>query len=145
MPFRHVVDDNKDIVILKVIGKVSISDIITEIKEAITTKRGIGITRRLIDMRDQEFSFSLEDAQKILGALQIQAKVLRPKKIAIVFQEIPDIFDLDKIKSFLTSPILEIGIFKDKTKAIEFFNKISQGKKDTNDPPKAMWTLKPEK
>ncbi len=145
MPFRHVVDDNKDIVILKTIGKVSVSDIITEIKEAITTKRGDGITRRLIDMRDQKFSFSLEDAQKILGALKIQAKVLRPRKIAIVFQEIPDTFDFDKIKSFLTSPILEIGIFTDKTKAIEFFNKVSQEKKDTNDPPKAVWTLNPEK
>ena len=124
MPFRHVVDEKKDIVILKTIGKVSISDIITEIKAAITTKRGDGITRRLIDMTDQEFSFSFEGAKKILSALQLQGKVLRPRKIAIVFQEIPDSFDFDKIKPFLTSPILEIGIFTDKTKAIEFLNEM---------------------
>jgi hypothetical protein len=147
MPFRHVVDDNKDIVILKVIGKVSVSDIITEIKEAITTKRGDGITRRLINMTDQKFSFDLESAQKILNAMQIQAKVLRPKKIAIVFREIPDSFDFDKIKPFLTSPTLEIGIFTDKTKAIEFLNKVPAEKKDNNAPdrPKAVWTLKPGK
>ncbi|MCD4719496.1 MAG: hypothetical protein K8S13_06505 [Desulfobacula sp.] len=144
MPFQHIVDDNRDIVVLKSIGDVSVPDIMTEIKKAITTKRGDGITRRLIDMTDQKFSYDLEDAQKVLNAVQIEAKVLRPKKIAILFQEIPDSFDFDKIESLLNSPIVEIGIFIDKIKAIEFLNKGQQEKEDNNDPPKAVWTLNPQ-
>ena len=122
MPFRHKVDDKLDIVVLKGIGDVSVMDIISEIQEAISSRRGDGITRRLIDMTDQPFFFNLEDAKKILGLMKIQAKILKPRKIALVFKEIPESFDLEGIRSLLNSPTLKIGVFTDKSQAIRFLN-----------------------
>jgi len=66
MPFKHIVDEEKNIVALKAKGNVSVIDIISEIQAAINSKRGVGVTRRLIDMTEPEFTYDLEDAQKIL-------------------------------------------------------------------------------
>ena len=65
MPFKHIVDEEKNIVVIKAKGKVSVIDIISEIEVAINTKRGDGVTRRLIDMTEQEFTYNLKDAQKV--------------------------------------------------------------------------------
>ena len=122
MPFKHRVDEKLDVVIIKAIGEVSIMDIMSEIQEAIDTKRGDGITRRLVDMTDQEFIFNEAEARKILTLLQVQGKLLRPKKVALLFKQIPEKFDFDKIRSLLNSEFLEIGVFTDKGNAITFLN-----------------------
>lgn len=145
MPFRHKIDKKLDLVVLKVTGKVSVSDIINEIKTALTTKRGMGISRRLIDMREQAISFDLATAKKLLTALQIQAKTLHSKKIALLFTHIPDNLELDQLDVLLNSPAVEIGVFTDKTKSIEFLNKVPEKKSEkTTQPPKVIWTLKPQ-
>ena len=80
MPFKHFVDEKKDIVVLKAIGKVSLVDIMSEIQVAINTKRGDGVKRRLVDMTEQEFTYNFEDAQKILKLVNVSANVLGSKK-----------------------------------------------------------------
>jgi len=128
MPFKHIVDEEKNIVVLKAKGNVSVIDIISEIQVAIDSKRGDGVTRRLIDMTESEFTYDLEDAQKILKMMKGSANVLGSKKIAVLFKEIPDSFDFEKITSLLKSPILEIKVFTDKVKAAQFLNKPSAKK-----------------
>ena len=125
MPFNSVVNNERDIVVLKAKGKVSVMDIINEIQHAISTKRGDGITRRLIDMRDQEFSYDLEDAKKILKMMEASADVLGSKRMAVLFKEIPDSIEFKKIISLLNSATLEIELFTDKAKAVQFLNKPS--------------------
>jgi hypothetical protein len=122
MPFMHKVDEKLDVVIIKAIGEVSIGDIMSEIQEAIDTKRGDGITRRLVDMTDQEFIFNEADARKILTMLQVQGKALRPKKVALLFKQIPENFDFEKIRWLLNTEFLEIGVFTDKGDAVTFLN-----------------------
>jgi hypothetical protein len=122
MSFRYIVDDEMDIVIVKATGKISMREIFGEIKEAVETKRGEGISRRLVDLTDQDFFYELRDAEEILNTLQQAAKSLNTKKIALLFKEIPKNFDLEKIIPLLNSPNMRIRIFLDKTKAIEFLN-----------------------
>ncbi len=123
MPFKHIVDEEKNIVVLKAHGKVSVMDIISEIQKAINTKRGDGIKRRLIDMTNQEFIYDLENAQKVLKMMAVSAKILGSRKIAVLFKEIPDDFDFDKIKTFLNSPNVVIEFFTNKANAARFLNK----------------------
>ena len=125
MPFKHIVDHKKKIVVLKSKGKVSTKDIVYEIQEAINTKRGEGIARRLIDMTDQEFSGYIEDAGTILKMIKASARVLGSRKIAVLFKAIPDSFESGEIILQLRSPTLEIEFFIDNAKAIEFLNKPS--------------------
>ncbi len=128
MPFKHIVDEEKNIVVLKAKGNVTVMEIISEIQVAISTKRGAGIERRLIDMTEQEFIYNLEDAQKVLKMMNISANVLSSKKIAILFKEIPDSFEFGKLKSLLKSSTLEIEFFTDKVKAAQFLSKPSPKK-----------------
>lgn len=123
MPFKHIVDEEKNIVVLKAKGNVSAIDIISEIQVAINSKRGDGVTRRLIDMTEPEFIYDLEDAQKILKMMRGSANVLGSKKIAILFKEIPDNFELGNLKSLMNSSKLEIELFTDKVKAAKFLSK----------------------
>ena len=123
MPFKHIVDEEKNIVVLKAKGNVSVIDIISEIQVAINSKRGDGVTRRLIDMTEPEFTYNLEDAQKILKMMRGSANVLGSKKIAILFKEIPDNFELGNLKALLNSSKLEIELFTDKVKAAKFLSK----------------------
>jgi len=127
--FKHLVDEKRNIVVLKAKGKISVIDIISEIQKAIDTKRGVGITRRLLDMTDQESSFELKDAQKILKMVKASSNTLGSKKIAMLFNEIPDIVKSDEIRSLLNSPTLDIRFFTDKAKAAQFLNKPSAKKK----------------
>jgi len=127
--FKHLVDEKRNIVVLKAKGKISVIDIISEIQKAIDTKRGVGITRRLLDMTDQESSFELKDAQKILKMVKASSNTLGSKKIAMLFNEIPDIVKSDEIRSLLNSPTLDIRFFTDKAKAVQFLNKPSAKKK----------------
>jgi len=123
MLFKHIVDEEKDIVVLKAKGNVSVIDIISEIQVAISTKRGDGVTRRLIDMTEQEFTYNFKDAQKVLKMMKVSANVLGSKKIAILFKEIPENFELKELKSFLKVSTVEIGFFTDKAKATQFLSK----------------------
>jgi hypothetical protein len=123
MPFKHLVDNNKNIVVLKAVGKVSVMDIITEIRKAIDTKRGDGITRRLVDMSDQTLAYDLEDAKKILPMIEASASILGSKKIAVLFKEATNSSDIEQFISLLRSPNLEIEFFSDKTKAANFLSK----------------------
>lgn len=123
MPFKHKIVEDKNIVVLKAKGNVSVTDIISEIQVAIDTKRGEGITRRLIDMTEQKLEFKIEDAQKILKMMKASASALGSKRIAILFKEIPDNFDFGKIKSLMSSSTLEIDLFTDKAKAAQFLSK----------------------
>lgn len=123
MPFKHIVDEEKNIVVLKAKGNVSAIDIISEIQVAINSKRGDGVTRRLIDMTEPEFTYDLEDAQKILKMIRGSANFLGSKKIAILFKEIPDNFELGNLKSLMNSSKFEIELFTDKEKAAKFLNK----------------------
>ena len=66
MPFKHLVDKEKNIVVLKAKGNESPSDIISEIQAAIDSKRGMGITRRLIDITELDLVYSFDHIQKIL-------------------------------------------------------------------------------
>ncbi len=122
MPFKHIVDEEKNIVVIKAKGKVSVIDIISEIEVAINTKRGDGVTRRLIDMTEQEFTYNFKDAQKVLKMMKVSANVLGSKKIAILFREIPKNFELRELKSFLNLSTLEIELFTDKAKAAQFLS-----------------------
>lgn len=125
MPFKHIVDHSKKIVVLKSKGTVTAKDIVYEIQQAIHTKRGEGIARRLIDMTDQDFSGYIEDADTILKMIKASASVLGSRKIAILFKQIPDDFDFGKLISHLRSPTLEIEFFTDQANAIGFLNKSS--------------------
>jgi hypothetical protein len=125
MPFKHMVDDKRDIVVIKATGKVSMMDIMSEIQKAIDTNRGEGVTRRLIDMTNQEISYDLEDAKKILNMMKVSSTILGSNKIAILCKEIPDSSVLDKIRPLINSPRLSIKFFTDKGKAAQFFNKPS--------------------
>ncbi len=122
MPFKHIVDNRLKIVVLKSVGDITVTDVISEIKQAISTKRGAGFKRRLIDMTEREITFELTEVQKILGAMKNQAKVLQTRKIALLFKSMPSNFDLTDIESLLSSETLDIGIFIDKKNAVEFLN-----------------------
>ena len=126
MPFKHIVDEEKNIVVLKAKGNVSAIDIISEIQAAINSKRGDGVTRRLIDMTEPKFTYNLEDAQKILKMIRGSANVLGSKKIAILFKEIPDKFELGNLKSLMNSSTVEIELFADKVKAAKFLSKTTK-------------------
>jgi hypothetical protein len=123
MPFKHIVDKEKNIVVLKAKGNVSAIDIISEIQNAINSKRGDGVTRRLIDMTEPEFTYDFEDAQKILKMMRGSANALGSKKIALLFKELPDDFELGNLKSLMNSSKLEIELFIDKVKAAKFLSK----------------------
>ncbi len=129
MPFKHTVNKKLDIVVLKAKGEVSVVEIISEIQEAINTKRGDGITRRLIDLTDQEFTFQIKDAQTIITVMKASADILGSKRIAVLLKEIPDSFDFEKIRPFMNSSNVDIDFFTDKEKAIQFFNKPSNSRK----------------
>ncbi len=122
MPFKHIVDNRLKIVVLKGVGKNTIADVISEIHKSIETKRGEGFRRRLIDMTNQEISFDLKEAQKILGAMQKQAEILQTRKVALLFKSMPSNFDITEIEPLLSSETLDIGIFLDKKQAVEFLN-----------------------
>jgi len=124
MPFQHVIDEKLDIVIVKATGIITVADIITEIKLSVATKRGGNVSRRLMDLSEQDFLFDIESAKAILNNLKQAAKVLRPKRIAILLKEIPDKFDLQATLPLLNSPELKIGLFVDRARAIEFLNQI---------------------
>jgi len=123
MPFKHIVDEEKNIVVLKAKGNVSVIDIISEIQIAIDTKRGDGVTRRLVDMTETEFTYNAKDAQKVVKMMKVSANVLGSKKVAILFKEVPKGFDLRELKSFLDLSTVEIELFTDKAKAARFLNK----------------------
>lgn len=123
MPFKHIVDEEKNIVVLKAKGNVSVIDIISEIQAAIDAKRGDGVTRRLIDMTEPDFVYTLEDAQKVLKMMSVSANALGSKKIAILFKEIPDNFELQNFNSLMNSSTVEIEFFTDKVKAARFLSK----------------------
>ena len=80
MPFKHIINNDKNIVVLKAKSKVSVMDIISEIQVAINTNRGDGVRRRLIDVTEQEFTYNFEDAQKVLKMVNKSAKALGSKK-----------------------------------------------------------------
>ena len=122
MPFKHIVDKEKDIVVLKAKGNISVIDIISEIQVAIRTRRGDGVTRRLIDMTEQEITYNFQDAQKVLKMMKVSANVLGSKKIAILFKEIPKNLELRELKSFLNLSTVEIEFFTDKAKAAQFLS-----------------------
>ncbi len=122
MPFKHIVDKEKNIVVLKAKGNVSVADIMSEIKIAISTKRGGGITRRLIDMTEQKFIYNIEDTQTVLKMMTLSANALGSKKIAVLLKEIPDSLEFKKLKSFMNSPTLEIKFFTDRAKAAQFLS-----------------------
>ncbi len=123
MPFKHIISSEKNIVVLKAKGKVSITDIISEIQVAINTKRGDGVERRLIDVTEQKFTYTFEDAQKVFKMMNKSADALGAKQIAILFNEIPSNFEFAKLKSLLNTPTLDIEFFTDKAKAAQFLNK----------------------
>ncbi len=122
MPFKHIVDKEKNIVVYKAIGKVSVPDMISEIQKAINTKRGEGISRRMIDMTGQMFSFDTEDILKVLKMMLASANILGSKRMAIIFDEIPDSFEFKNIESPLRASNIAIRFFTDKAEAIQFLN-----------------------
>lgn len=129
MPFKHIIDQKRNIVVLKAKGSISVKDIFYEIQEAISTKRGDGMARRLIDMTDQDLSAYIKDAPNILKMMTAQAKALHSKRIAILFKEIPDNFDFEKLIAPLKSDTSQIELFTDKTEAVKFLNKPSNSPK----------------
>lgn len=122
MPFRYRIDEKLDIVVLKATGAVSAIDIISEVQEAINTKRGLGVSRRLIDMTEIEFSFNEKDARKILSMMQVQGKTLGTVKVAVLFTKVPKSFDFSNIRGLLNTEFLEIGVFTNKANAVTFLN-----------------------
>ena len=129
MPFRYKIDEKLDIVVLKATGDVSHIDIIAELQEAINTRRGQGISRRLIDMTDIEFSFKEEGVRKILSMMQVQGKILGTVKIAVLLKKVPKSFNFKNIQRMLNTQSLEIGIFTDQRNAVTFLNNSRLSKK----------------
>jgi hypothetical protein len=123
MSFIHKVDKNLDIVVLKAKGKVTVMDILSEIRQAIDTKRGQGLTRRLIDMTAQDFSYTHEDAQKVLKIMKVHSQQLGSRRMAVLLKTIPDDPEFEQIKSIMSSSNLEFRFFTDKAKAVQFLNK----------------------
>jgi len=122
MPFKHIVDNEKNIVVLKAIGKVSLTNIINEIEEANVTLRGDGIRRRLIDMTNQEISFSHSDAQLILKMINTSSKMLGYKRIAILVKDLPEHLEIKQLISGFENHNVEIELFTDKAKAAQFLS-----------------------
>ena len=77
-------------------------------------------------MTDSEVLYNLEDAQKVLRMLKASATVLGSRRVAVIFKEIPDSFDFEKIRSLLNTQSLSIGFFTDQTAAVQFLNKPSR-------------------
>lgn len=122
MPFKYIVDEEKNIVVLKARGEISLVDVIAEIQKAINTKRGDGITRRLVDITEQDITFSVDDARKIVKMIKVSANVLGSEKVAVLLKKIPSNLDLSAIQSDLSSPTVKIKLFTDKAKAAAFLN-----------------------
>ena len=122
MPFKHVVDKDKNIVVVKAKGNVSIADILTEIQTALKTKRGAGISRRLIDMTKPEITLDFENPQKILKMMNTSADVLGSRKVAILFNQIPEGLEFEKLQSLMNSSKIRIELFTDKAKAANFLS-----------------------
>lgn len=123
MPFKYTINEEMGIVVVKSTGEISIDNMLEEIDKAISEKRGKNIPRRLIDLSENEFNYSTEDAEKVFKALWKEARILRIDKIALLFNNIPDTFDIKKIIPFLDTSFTTIRMFVDKQKAIEFLNK----------------------
>ena len=94
MAFKHMVDEARNIVVSKSVGDVTVMDIITELQQAINTKRGEGVARRLIDMTESQFRYNIEDAHKVVKMVKLHARVLGSRKMAVLLREIPDIEEL---------------------------------------------------
>lgn len=127
MPFKHIIDNQKNIVVLKAKGRVSVVDIIAEIQEAINTRRGKGISRRLVDMTEQDLLFSREDGEKIVKMIKASADILGARKMAILLKEIPD--EVELIRPLLKNPGLAIEFFTDKADAARFLSTPAKTKK----------------
>ncbi|MEA3286568.1 MAG: hypothetical protein U9Q77_04245 [Candidatus Marinimicrobia bacterium] len=122
MPFQFSVEYPLDIVIGRVVGEGNFSETFGEIKKSIITKQGEGITRRLYDFQDSDFFFDIDKAIQLVNIIQHTGKMLNSKKIALLFQEIPETFDLEQLAPHLESEDVSIGIFIEQAKAVEFLN-----------------------
>jgi len=76
MKFKHKVDLDKGIVIVKAESNVTIFEVIYEIQKAIVSKRRVGIPRRLIDVTEMIYEFNDEDIHKIFAKLKVSANIL---------------------------------------------------------------------
>ncbi len=126
MSFKYIIDNEKNIVVLKAKGEISIMDVLSEIEQAIEVKRGDGITRRLVDMSGQKFIYNILDVQLFLKGMKAHSKVLGSRKMAILFDEIPDTPEFEKILAMLKLASQEIEVFTDKIQALKFLNKRSK-------------------
>ncbi len=122
MTFKHIVDHDRSIVVLKATGRVVIMDIISELKKAISTRRGEGIKRRLVDMSKSEFLYTSEDAKKVAKLMKVHVKVFGTEKIAVLLEQIPGNDQFEEIRSVLNSTGLKFQFFSDRAKAAEFLN-----------------------
>ena len=120
MPFKYNINEDMGIVVIKGEGKISNEEIFEEIEKAIQNKRGKDIPRRLIDMSNKEFTYTTEEAKKILKAFWKEARILHIDKIALLFNNIPEAFDFKQIVPLLDTSYNQIRMFVEKQKAIEF-------------------------
>ncbi len=113
--------------LVKAAGKITAHEALTELKKSMITKRGEGISRHLFNFMESRFFFKKVVAIQFLQLLHLTGKLLNTKRVALLFDEIPVTFGLESIAPFLISEDVEIGIFVEQTKAVEFLNQADPG------------------
>ena len=113
--------------LVKAAGKITAHEALTELKKSMITKRGEGISRHLFNFMESRFFFKKGVAIQFLQLLHLIGTLLNTRRVALLFDEIPVTFGLESLAPFLNSDDVEIGIFVEQTKAIEFLNQIDEG------------------
>lgn len=123
MKFKHKVDTDRGIVIVKAESSASIFEVMYEIQKAVVSKRGEGIPRRLIDLTEMTLDFSESDIEKIFSKLKFSAEKLQTKRIAFIAGHYPEGIDMEGLVKKFKTDSFEIGVFIDKGEAVSFLNK----------------------
>lgn len=127
MKFKHAVDMDKGIVIVKAVGNLSVIDILYEIQRAIISKRGKGIPRRIIDLSEDTYDYSEDDVKLIFDKMRVSANILKTEQIAFIIKEYPSDYDVHKIADLYRTERLDIGVFTCSADALCFLNQYKAG------------------
>jgi len=95
LPFKYVINNRRDIVLVKATGKITAHEALSELKKSMITKRGEGISRYLFHFMGSRFFFKKGVAMQFQQLLLLIGKLLNTKRVALLFDEIPVIFDLE--------------------------------------------------
>ena len=122
MTIKCIIDYSLDLEIIKPDSDTSIDEYLSNVQKSVLTKRGLGVSRRLIDLSLLNYLENKSDASKFMLAMNQEVSVHRTKKVAILFREITDAMDLESIIPFLAESKAEVRLFVDKGKAVSFLN-----------------------